>query len=392
VLCEYEDRDDPLTLDRICDRNLIKNLGLKSKGRRYTEALSGVLACQLLAAEKKRWVSYSRNRNWYPRKQRYYGPSFTYTYVVSAVDTLDRASLIEHERARPGSNRWQSRMRALPVLIEAGRNCTLNYCLREPLRLKDADGRLISYKETAQTLRLRGEVQRINRDLADFQIELPGVPRTAHHLLLSGNPILLTPRPCLHRVFLRKSWQCGGRAYGWWQSLPGEYRDQILLNGEPVTRPDYSALHGQLLYAQHGVAIDCDVYDVGCGFSRDEGKLGFQIALNARDRRTAVAAIAAHLGFDRPRAAALLDAVKRRNAPVADSFGRDLGVRLMRVDSDIILGCLATCICEGIPALPVHDELIVPTRYGSRAAEIMVETFEARVTPVSPCQVRINHE
>jgi hypothetical protein len=70
VLCEYEDRDDPLTLDRICDRKLIKNLDLKSKGRRYTEALSGVLACLLLAAEKERWVSYSRNRNWYPRKQR----------------------------------------------------------------------------------------------------------------------------------------------------------------------------------------------------------------------------------------------------------------------------------------------------------------------------------
>jgi hypothetical protein len=136
-------------------------------------------------------------------------------------------------------------------------------------------------------------------------------------------------------------------------------------------------------------AFDGDIYDVGCGFSRDEGKLAFQIALNAPHSHSAVAAIATDLGFDRPRAAALLDAVRKRNAPVADLFGRDLGVQLMRIDSDIILGCLANCFREGIPVLPVHDELVVPTRYGSRAAEIMVENFEARVTPVSPCQVRI---
>jgi len=242
VLCEYEVRDDPLKLDRSCDPDLIDKLSLTPKGSRHMEALSGVLACLLLAAEKERWVSYSRNHNWYVGKQRYNGPNFTHRYVVSTVDALDRFGLIENERSRPGANRWQSRMRALPVLIEAGRDCILNYRLREPLRLKDADGRLIPYKETAQTSRLRREVQSINRNLAGFQIELPGVPRSAHHFFLNGNPILLTPRPCLHRVFLRRSWQCGGRAYGWWQALPGEYRDQILLNGEAVTRPDYCAL------------------------------------------------------------------------------------------------------------------------------------------------------
>ena len=135
--------------------------------------------------------------------------------------------------------------------------------------------------------------------------------------------------------------------------------------------------------------MDGDVYDVGAGFTRDQGKLAFQVALNARNGRTAIAAIAHHAGLDWSRAGALLEAVKSRNAPIADAFGSDLGVKLMLVDSKLILSCLKACTAEAIPALPVHDELVVPARYASRAAEIMVENFERHLSPVSPCQVRL---
>jgi hypothetical protein len=84
--------------------------------------------------------------------------------------------------------------------------------------------------------------------------------------------------------------------------------------------------------------------------------------------------------------------VKERNQPIADAFGSDRGVHLMRLDSDIILGCVATCVREGIPALPVHDELVVPRCYGSRAAEIMAKTFESLAAPVSACQVKLKAE
>jgi hypothetical protein len=81
------------------------------------------------------------------------------------------------------------------------------------------------------------EIQKINRALGDIRVELAGAPRTANHFLINGNPILVTPRPCLRRVFLRDSWRCGGNRLG-------TYRDQILLNSYPVARPDYCALYG----------------------------------------------------------------------------------------------------------------------------------------------------
>lgn len=383
------DRDSPLTLNWQCDLSLIEDLGLCSKRPRQTEAMSGVLGALLNSAETNRWISYPRNRNRFSGQQRYYGPAFTYRCIIGAIDEIDRAGLIEHEKAKPGSSGWQSRMRASRALIEAASDSSeLHYLVHEPLRLKNGD-RLIPYVETAQTYRWRRELQEINTTLGGIKIDLPGVPRTARHLWINDNPILITPRPSIHRVFVRGSWECGGRCFAWWQSCPGKSRDNFRLNGESVARPDYCALHGQLLYAKRSAAMHGDVYDVGCGFTRDQGKLAFQIGVNARGRRRAIAAIAEHVSLDWPRAAALLDAVKARNAPIEDAFGSDIGVKLMRLDSEIILGCLKTCALEGIPALPVHDELVVPARYASRAAEIMVENFESRLPPVTPCQVRL---
>jgi hypothetical protein len=383
-----EHRDYPLTLNWECDPGLIREFGLRSTSTEQADAISGVLAALLIAAEAQRRVSYSRNRNWYVGRQRYFGPSFTYRNIIAAVDKIERAGLIEHQKARPGSRGLQSRMRASSALIEPARlGQVLHYRLHEALKLKNGD-QLIPYRETAQTVRFRRELEEINSELGRVDVELPGVPRSKWHLWVNDNPILMTPRPWVHRVFLRGSWQCGGRLFGWWQTLPGNFRDQLRLNGEPVSRPDYCALHGQLLYAKRGAAMDGDIYDVGRGFSRDQGKLAFQIALNARDHRSAIAAIATHAKMARSRAVDLFDAVYDRNPRIADAFGSDAGVKLMRLDSEIMLGCLRSCASRQIPALPVHDELIVPAQYAGLAAEIMVQNFEARVFPVTPCQVR----
>jgi hypothetical protein len=293
------------------------------------EALSGILGALLATTETGSWVSYSRNRNRYSGQQRYYGRSFTYRHIVGAVDELDGAGLLEHRKARPSSfSGWQSQMRASPILVAAaGDSTVLRHRVRELLRLKDED-QLISYTDTTQTVHWRRELEEMNAALANIEIDLPGIPRTERHFLLNENPILITPPPAMYRVFVRGSWQCGGRCYAWWQSCPGKIRDNFHLNGEAVARPDYCALHAQLLYAKRGIAMDGDVYDVGPGFTRDQGKLAFQVALNARDRRTAIGAIAKNANLNWPRAKALLDAVKSRNAPIAAAFGTDLGVKL----------------------------------------------------------------
>jgi hypothetical protein len=381
--------DTPLTLNWHCDPSLIEKLGLRPKSALQLEAMTGVIGALLTTAETGQWISYSRNRNRYSGQKRYQGPSFTYRHIIPAVDDLDHADLIEHGKAKPSSrSRWQSRMRASPTLIEAAGESVLQHRVRELLRLKDG-AQLIPYADSPRTIRWRRELEEVNAALADIEIDLPGVPRNARHFLLDNNPILITPRPFLYRVFVRGSWECGGRCFGWWQSCPGKVRDSFRLNGEPVARPDYCTLHGQLLYAKCGAAWDGDLYELDGGFTREQAKLAFQVALNARNRRTAIAAMARHAEIDWTRAAKLFDAVKMRNAPIADAFGSDVGVRLQRLDSEIILGCLHTCISEGIPSLPVHDELVVPARHANRVTEIMVENFETRLSPMTPCLVRL---
>ena len=49
-----------------------------------------------------------------------------------------------------------------------------------------------------------------------------------------------------------------------------------------------------------------------------------------------------------------------KNTDIAVAFGSDAGVRLMRIDSELILGALRAANDDGFGALPVHDSLIVP--------------------------------
>ena len=72
-------------------------------------------------------------------------------------------------------------------------------------------------------------------------------------------------------------------------------------------------------------------------FSRDQGKLAFNIAVNAKDHRRAIAAISEHLMMKRQPASKLLNAIIGKHKPVADIFCSDAGVSLMKIDSDITL-------------------------------------------------------
>ncbi len=83
------------------------------------------------------------------------------------------------------------------------------------------------------------------------------------------------------RFFSRGKFACHGRAYGWWQSIPGTARASMTINGEPVVEVDYSALHTTILYNVAGVRLNGEPYDVN-GFERDHVKLRASILRNRR--------------------------------------------------------------------------------------------------------------
>ena len=200
--------------------------------------------------------------------------------------------MIEEKRSRQGQRGWQSRFRATPLLVEGLAGPLFEYDQHGLIRLKNADGKLIDFRDTAETRRMRGELEGINAFLAsiDLQLVAPDAVWTRYHLLLDGAHYRPTPRPVLYRVFNRGRFSMGGRAYGWWQSLSKARRRQLLIGGEPVAEPDFIQMHPSILYAQRGHRLEGDAYETG-EFSRDLGKLAFNVALNAKTRSGAISAL-----------------------------------------------------------------------------------------------------
>ena len=165
------------------------------------------------------------------------------------------------------------------------------YQAREPIRLKDMAGNLVDYTDTGLTLRLRRALEPINACLNGLHIEIPGAVCQGRHVCIGDALILPTPGNELYRIFNRESFACHGRGYGWWQNIPRSVRPDLMIDGEPTAEADYAALHATMLYCRRGLKLNDDPYEIA-DFPRDHVKQGFNIALNARDRRSALYALA----------------------------------------------------------------------------------------------------
>ena len=71
----------------------------------------------------------------------------------------------------------------------------------------------------------------------------------------------------------------------------------------------------------------------------------------------------------------LIDELMEHHKPIRCFFGSDCGVYLQRLDGEMMLHILSVLAQEGIPALPVHDSVIVPRHAQNRAAEVMQTTY-----------------
>jgi hypothetical protein len=335
-----------------------------------------ILAEALLGAQTGQAVSYSRRKVFYVSGKRYRSPAYTYATVLRSVAELVQQGWLFEHRVKPNDRGWQSSFWAAPDLIQAA--CAFDAALifdrGEPILLKDTAGDLVDYPETRETLRLRGALEPLNTYLKELEIELPGAVRQGRHLRIGELPILPIPGNGLHRIFSRGSFDYHGRAYAWWQNIPKKVRCDLLIDGETTAEADYTALHPAILYCKRGLKFDGDAYDVG-DFQRDHVKQGFNIAVNSPNRRSAVYALAKAAGIGPSDANKLLAAIERRHKPISHAFCSDAGVRLMSVDSRLILSALQAANDDGFGALPIHDALVAPARSIGLAAEKMVQLF-----------------
>ena len=71
----------------------------------------------------------------------------------------------------------------------------------------------------------------------------------------------------------------------------------------------------------------------------------------------------------------LVSELMEHHKPIRRFFGSDCGVYLQRLDGEMMLHILSVLAQEGIPALPVHDSVIVPRHAQNRTAEVMQTTY-----------------
>ena len=72
---------------------------------------------------------------------------------------------------------------------------------------------------------------------------------------------------------------------------------------------------------------------------------------------------------------AYINALVERHKPIRRFFGSDCGVFLQRLDGEMMLNILTVLAQEGIPALPVHDSVIVARSHQKRTIEVMQSVY-----------------
>ena len=245
---------------------------------------------------------------------------------------------------------------------------------------------LVNYDDTPDTTRMRAEIIEINAFLATVKLSWPAlfdqendhVKRIGKYVMFEDKCVLVTDLR-VYRSFSRNSFDFGGRVYGWWQGQKKEVRSQLLLNGEEVVEPDFSSYHATMLYAMNGVQLDRDPY-VLSGFSREEGKIAFNVMINANGAASANLAILgalrkAGIQTDRTHASRLRKAMVAAHPLVKEYLSSDIGVKLMRKDSDIIVAVMLKLVDKSIPFLPVHDSIICRKSDSDRVRTVMAKSF-----------------
>jgi hypothetical protein len=359
-------------------------------------ARSAILAAAVIGRSKGQDVSYSRNWNFYTG-QRYWGTKYTFTTVTEQIDLLSRLGVIINNVVPQGNLGWQSSFRATDELMQVWGAMTGQMVYMpspESIWLRNDAKQLIPYQDTRRIRQMRKELGANDEMLACLDIEVPGAKHRGPLLIFEGDGgklthVLRRPGNGTVRIFNRGSFAKGGRMIGWHQGIPKTYRAGLTINGEATDEVDYSRMHAMILYGQAGIRFTGDAYEVD-GFDSDsEVKPAFNIALNAKNDRATVGAIADKLGCTRDHAAKLLAAIKHRHKPIAHHFASDAGVGLMRTESDIMADAAKRMRNAGIPVLTVHDAAIVQARNAIPAQSILVQSFEQIVGRVNPCQVKI---
>ncbi|MCV0428589.1 MAG: hypothetical protein K5905_24290 [Roseibium sp.] len=253
--------------------------------------------------------------------------------------------------------------------------------LREPKGTRsESRGKLMNYPETNQTCAWRRQMQEINRFLMKAELSIEGAVGTD-----------IWDRR-LRRVFNNGDLEQGGRLYGgFWQPMRKAERFRHLrIDDKPVIELDYGQVATTILYGRNGLEVpEGDLYAIeGKAYPRKGMKKVLNALLYTSEPLTTWPKDTVDLFRDpdsgeHPPFRDVKEALIKKHSSISSSFETGEGMRIMFLESQILIDVLETLRSEGITALPIHDAILVAKGHEGLAKKVMVDSF-LKVTGVTP--------
>ncbi|UCG05045.1 MAG: hypothetical protein JSV83_14075 [Desulfobacterales bacterium] len=390
-------------------------------------------------------IAYSRDRNVYSDRKGAYRKNFGISFRYSVdegkdgkpvISFLERQGYIEtfsfqYDKKNP-NKRYQSRMRATPKLINlitetfnvSHEMVEEDYTGEELIVVKglkpkpkwiaiveDGEKRRKKIKRKRRVCKtpdkpavreMRKNLEIINAvmEKADITLDITvkELLELKEYLRIDLNPYrwdIDFSKKRLHRVFLDRRLDRGGRFYGpWYQNIPKEYRQKIMIDGLPTLELDYSALHPNLLYYYAGVDPPAgDLYKLD-GYSEDIRKFlksFFLKMINSPSPYEAKGSIREdafvkkkvkipkELGkLEDKDLDPLIEKLLEKHEPLKKYIFKvkDLGNILQNVDSRIVESVLLYFAKKDIPVLPLHDSFRINAGFYNVLNEVMNRVIE----------------
>lgn len=245
---------------------------------------------------------------------------------------------------------------------------------------------LVDYADTEGTVRLRAEMEEINRFLSSRSIVLEGGQTQAFRL---------------HRKFTLRSptdpiaFNLHGRLYGgFWTTLEAAERHRIRIDGEPIADLDFASMFPRLAYRHVGKEPPPgDLYAIpGLENHRDGAKAALSALLSHSDELRSLPSRVKKELPDGWTASRVKKAFAAFHPDLVPLFGRDFGLDLMFTESRILLVTLRRLMAQGIPALPMHDGIMVPASR-SREGKAAMEDASGEIAGVRlPVTLKTQHQ
>lgn len=238
---------------------------------------------------------------------------------------------------------------------------------------------LVNYKDTEQTIRLREEMEEINRHLSSHTVTLEGEPRQDFRLRRQFT---------LRRPDDPQEFNLHGRLYGgFWMSLKGSERSRLRIDGEPIADLDFASMFPRLAYAHVGKEPpEGDLYAIpGLENHREGAKAALSALLSYESE---MQSLPSRLKGQLPEgwtARRVNEVFAKAHPDLVPLFGQDFGLDLMFTESRILLATLKILRGADIAALPMHDGMMVAR---SRAEEAK-RAMESAALEVSRCRLPV---